>query len=147
MLLPHLCSLHLLFANFLFFSSFSSFSLSLCKRNRNGQSHTHIHLHTAAHSHDTLNRTHFRRLRTELQLIRHKGAIKINGGIGGGGGGSLDRPNIETYLTCARCCTELGRIINRGAPCRVCRLRVCKGCREFSTHTTDWVCIVCHKQM
>lgn len=82
-----------------------------------------------------------RRLRTELQLIRRKGAIKINGG------GSLDRPNIETNLSCARCRIELGRIINRGAPCRSCRLRVCKGCREFSTHTTDWVCIVCHKQM
>lgn len=85
-----------------------------------------------------------RRLRTELQLIRHKGSLNINGDIGGG---SLDRQNIVTYLTCARCCTELGRIINRGAPCRVCRLRVCKSCREFSTRPTDWACIVCHKQM
>lgn len=123
--------LHLLFAIFLFFS-FLTLSLSLCKQN--GQSQPSTRTQT----------TQFRRLQTELQLIRHKGAININGGIGGG---SLDRPNIETYLTCARCCTELGRIINRGAPCRGCRLRVCKGCREFSTRTTDWVCIVCHKQM
>lgn len=63
-------------------------------------------------------------------------------------GGSLDRPTyIETTRSCSRCGAELGRIINRGAPCRSCRLRVCKGCREFSTRTTDWVCVVCHKQM
>jgi len=48
---------------------------------------------------------------------------------------------------CARCNTELGRITNRGAPCRVCKLRVCKACREFTSRTTDWVCVVCHKQM
>lgn len=53
----------------------------------------------------------------------------------------------ETNRRCARCNTELGRITNRGAPCRVCKLRVCKACREFTTRTTDWVCIVCHKQM
>lgn len=88
------------------------------------------------------NITSCRRLRTELQIIRRKGAIKTSGG-----GGSLDRPNIETYQSCARCRSELGRIINRGAPCRSCRERVCKACREFSTRTTDWVCIVCHKQM
>lgn len=115
---------------------FSLFSLFLFLSATQNWTITTIYTHTK--------RTQFRRLQTELQLIRHKGAIKINGGIGGG---SLDRPNIETYLTCARCCTELGRIINRGAPCRGCRLRVCKGCREFSTRTTDWVCIVCHKQM
>lgn len=102
----------------------------------------------------------FRRLRSELQLIRRKGAIRVTannyrgtsgvvGVVGGssGGGGSLDRPNIDINLSCARCRNELGRIINRGAPCRSCRLRVCKSCREFSNRTTDWVCIVCHKQM
>lgn len=116
-----------------------------------------------------------RLLRAELHNLRHKGAIKqfrgptgvrsyttstcfsvtngisatssISGVVDGIGGGSLDRPCIDTNRTCARCRTELGRIINRGAPCRSCRLRVCKACREFSTRTTDWVCIVCHKQM
>lgn len=53
----------------------------------------------------------------------------------------------ESSRHCARCNTELGRITNRGAPCRVCKLRVCKACREFTTRTTDWVCVVCHKQM
>lgn len=53
----------------------------------------------------------------------------------------------ESNRHCARCSTELGRITNRGAPCRVCKLRVCKACREFTTRTTDWVCVVCHKQM
>ncbi|KRF83374.1 uncharacterized protein btsz isoform X8 [Drosophila virilis] len=46
---------------------------------------------------------------------------------------------------CARCTTELGRITNRGAPCRVCKLRVCKACRVH--HALDWVCVVCHKQL
>ncbi|KAL9899551.1 bitesize isoform 4-T4 [Glossina fuscipes fuscipes] len=53
----------------------------------------------------------------------------------------------ESNRHCARCNIELGRITNRGAPCRVCKLRVCKACREFTTRTTDWVCVVCHKQM
>lgn len=100
-----------------------------------------------------------RLLRAELHHLRQRG-----GGAGGGGavvGGncgstvittttSLDRPNlVESFSqrVCARCQCELGRIINRGAPCRVCRLRVCKACREFTNRTTDWVCLVCHKQM
>lgn len=99
-----------------------------------------------------------RHLRNELQRLRRKGALKTSGG-------SLDRPNIDLPVvggsgtaessscvlmaaeSCARCRVELGKIINRGAPCRACRLRVCKQCREFSTHTMDWVCCVCHKQM
>lgn len=81
----------------------------------------------------------YRRLRSELQKIRRKGALKTCG--------SLDRPNIESTESCSRCRSELGKIINRGALCRSCRLRVCKACREFSTHTMDWVCIVCNKQM
>lgn len=62
---------------------------------------------------------------------------------------NLPAPTLvnESNRRCARCNTELGRITNRGAPCRVCKLRVCKACREFTTRTTDWVCIVCHKQM
>ncbi|XP_055677916.1 uncharacterized protein LOC129786747 isoform X3 [Lutzomyia longipalpis] len=79
-------------------------------------------------------------LRAELQSLRRRGAIKIEAG-------SLDRPTIEIQRSCSRCCSELGRIINRGAPCRSCRLRVCKACREFTRRTTDWVCVVCHKQM
>lgn len=83
---------------------------------------------------------HYRLLRAELHSLRWKGALKT-------GAGSLDRPSIESNRTCSRCRAELGRIINRGAPCRSCRMRVCKSCREFATRTTDWLCIVCHKQM
>ncbi|GBP08152.1 Synaptotagmin-like protein 5 [Eumeta japonica] len=53
----------------------------------------------------------------------------------------------ESNRRCARCNAKLGRITNRGGPCRVCKLRVCKACQEFTIHTTDWVCVVCHKQM
>lgn len=81
-----------------------------------------------------------RLLRAELHSLRRRAAIKADAS-------SLDRPTIETHRNCARCLCELGRIINRGAPCRSCRLRVCKACREFTNRTTDWVCLVCHKQM
>ena len=56
--------------------------------------------------------------------------------------------------TCGRCRAELGRIMNRGAFCRSCKVRVCKSCREYgrlkggtghSNH--DWLCTVCHKNM
>ncbi|XP_046393642.1 uncharacterized protein LOC124161372 [Ischnura elegans] len=63
-----------------------------------------------------------------------------SGLIGGGGGNGGGR-------ACARCRAELGRIINRGAFCRACRLRVCKACREYNVRATDWVCSVCHKHM
>ncbi|KAL1459810.1 hypothetical protein WDU94_011764 [Cyamophila willieti] len=47
---------------------------------------------------------------------------------------------------CARCRTTLGRIINRGAPCRICEQRVCKSCREYVRHSaTEWLCTTCHK--
>ena len=42
---------------------------------------------------------------------------------------------------------ELGRIINRGAFCKVCKARVCKGCREYNAKGTDWICTVCHKML
>lgn len=90
------------------------------------------------------NRRKKRLLRAELHCLRKKGAIRATGG------GSLDSHNsymIETNQNCSRCRSELGRIINRGAPCRSCRLRVCKTCREFSNRTTDWLCVICHKQM
>lgn len=48
---------------------------------------------------------------------------------------------------CARCRNDLGKIVNRGAACRLCGLRVCKQCREFNTHTLEWMCCVCfHRQ-
>jgi hypothetical protein len=81
----------------------------------------------------------FRFLRAELHDLRKRGALKT--------GSSLDRPVvIDRNRSCARCQAYLGRIINRGAPCRACKLRVCKGCREF-TNRTDWICVVCNKQM
>uniref|UniRef100_A0A8D8X929 Synaptotagmin-like protein 5 n=1 Tax=Cacopsylla melanoneura TaxID=428564 RepID=A0A8D8X929_9HEMI len=47
---------------------------------------------------------------------------------------------------CALCRTALGRIINRGAPCRICEQRVCKSCREYVRHSaTEWLCSTCHK--
>lgn len=83
----------------------------------------------------------YRKLRFELQKIRYKGALITSG--------SLDRSNIiiDAQQTCSRCRIELGKIINRGAMCRSCRQRVCKICRVYSDQTTDWVCIVCYKQM
>ncbi|XP_046438742.1 uncharacterized protein LOC124190211 isoform X4 [Daphnia pulex] len=105
------------------------------------------------------------RLKTELQFLRKKGALKTGGGHttgdqqqqqvvtiaagteqthGGGGNGRC----------CARCRTGLGRIINRGALCKSCRQRVCKACREYNVPKatgsstsggTDWVCTVCYK--
>lgn len=109
--------------------------------------YTHPSRHTRTHFGGT-SRAPIRHLRTELLRLRRKGALKTCGG-------SLDRPNIDMAAEpsvfaperCARCRVELGKIINRGAPCQACCLRVCKQCREFSTHTMDWVCCVCHKQM
>lgn len=42
---------------------------------------------------------------------------------------------------------EFGLIMNQGSLCRACRLRVCKGCREYSNGSVDWVCVVCQNQM
>lgn len=105
------------------------------------------------------------RLKTELQFLRKKGALKTGGHTsesqqqqqqqqvvtiaGDHGGGSSNNGRC-----CARCRTSLGRIINRGAICKSCRQRVCKACREYnvpkvtggsSTGGTDWVCTVCYK--
>nr|XP_018897966.1 PREDICTED: uncharacterized protein LOC109031092 isoform X1 [Bemisia tabaci]XP_018897967.1 PREDICTED: uncharacterized protein LOC109031092 isoform X1 [Bemisia tabaci] len=61
---------------------------------------------------------------------------------GAGGAGELVR-------ACARCRAELGRIINRGALCKMCKLRVCKSCREYftaaTTAPTEWLCTACYK--
>ena len=53
---------------------------------------------------------------------------------------------------CGRCRSELGRIMNRGAFCRSCKVRVCKSCREYGrlkggAGNHDWLCTVCHKNM
>ncbi|XP_071440035.1 synaptotagmin-like protein 5 [Hetaerina americana] len=118
-----------------------------------------------------------RRLKAELQFLRRKGALRADwdpnsgpqttgggspggtlvgvglvgglgsGLIGGGGGSGGGGGGNGGGRACARCRAELGRIINRGAFCRACRLRVCKACREYNVRATDWVCSVCHKHM
>jgi len=93
---------------------------------------------------------HFSRLKTELQFLRKKGALKSSSN-------SEQQQQPEEGITnngrcCARCRTGLGRIINRGALCKSCRQRVCKACREYNLQRTstaitgpDWVCTVCYK--
>ncbi|RWS29545.1 uncharacterized protein B4U80_08167 [Leptotrombidium deliense] len=71
-------------------------------------------------------------LKAEIQRLRKRGIIK---------------PGLDQSRVCARCLTELGRIINRGAFCPVCRKKVCKVCRVNGEDDKIWVCIVCHKQM
>ncbi|XP_018565614.1 uncharacterized protein LOC108906745 [Anoplophora glabripennis] len=78
-------------------------------------------------------------LKAELQNLRRKGALKPSA--------DWDSAGPDPDRSCGRCRVELGRVINRGAYCRACRLKVCKGCREYSFRTTDWVCTVCHKHM
>lgn len=63
------------------------------------------------------------------------------------------RPGIDQNRVCGRCQRELGRIINRGSLCPVCRKRVCKACQytisseEEVKLAHEWICIVCWKQM
>ncbi|RWS13731.1 uncharacterized protein B4U79_04967, partial [Dinothrombium tinctorium] len=71
-------------------------------------------------------------LKAELQRIRKRGALK---------------PGLDQSRVCARCLTELGRIINRGAFCPICRKKVCKTCRFNGEDEKIWVCIVCQKQI
>ncbi|KAJ3627196.1 hypothetical protein Zmor_002562 [Zophobas morio] len=78
-------------------------------------------------------------LKAELQNLRRKGALRPSA--------DWDSTGPDPDRSCGRCRVELGRVINRGAYCRACRLKVCKGCREYSLRTTDWVCTVCHKHM
>ena len=51
--------------------------------------------------------------------------------------------------SCGRCRSELGRIMNRGAFCRACNVRVCKSCREYglgrNAGASDWLCTICYK--
>ncbi|KAK4016501.1 hypothetical protein OUZ56_031457 [Daphnia magna] len=95
------------------------------------------------------------RLKTELQFLRKKGALKTctteSQAVTIAAGTAADHHSVNGRC-CARCRTGLGRIINRGALCKSCRQRVCKACREYnvpkasgSTGGTDWVCTVCYK--
>ncbi|KAF5300077.1 hypothetical protein FQA39_LY11269 [Lamprigera yunnana] len=79
------------------------------------------------------------RLKAELQSLRRKGALRPSADV--------ERQTTDSERTCGRCRVELGRVINRGAYCQSCRLKVCKGCREYPFRTPDWVCTVCHKRM
>lgn len=76
-----------------------------------------------------------RRMKSELLELRRRGALRP----------SEDCP-VGDARTCNRCRAELGWIVNRGAVCQACRLRVCKACREYSVRTVDWVCTVCYKR-
>ena len=71
----------------------------------------------------------YRRLKTELQEIRRKGAK------------SFARQYSER--TCARCQRPLGMFWNSGAVCRGCSHRVCNKCR-VGVSALDWKCTVCH---
>lgn len=84
-----------------------------------------------------------RHWRSGIQKIRQRTALRVPFL----GRGSLDRPNFYANRSCARCHRLLGRIINSGAFCRLCQLRVCKACREFALCPPDWVCVVCFDQM
>ncbi|XP_052324923.1 synaptotagmin-like protein 3 [Oncorhynchus keta] len=70
-----------------------------------------------------------RRLKTELQEIRRKGAK------------GFARQYSER--TCARCQRQLGMFWNSGAVCRGCSHRVCNKCR-VGVSALDWKCTVCH---
>lgn len=80
-----------------------------------------------------------RRLKVELQSLRRKGALQASTDAGDGAS--------DPDRSCGRCRIELGRVINRGAYCRSCRIKVCKACRVYPFRTADWVCTICHKRM
>ncbi|CAH1155023.1 unnamed protein product [Phaedon cochleariae] len=80
-------------------------------------------------------------LKAELQTLRRKGALKPSADRDSAGAGP------DPGRACGRCRAGLGRVVNRGACCQACRLRVCKACREYAFGTADWVCTVCHKHM
>ena len=109
-------------------------------------------------------------------MLRRKGLLAANGqpqhphSVGGHGNGShnnnannlsnnqqslsftnsLGLWNTDPNRSCGRCRSELGRIMNRGAFCRACNIRVCKSCREYgsgrnSGGASDWLCTICYK--
>ncbi|XP_054721366.1 uncharacterized protein LOC129231143 [Uloborus diversus] len=73
-----------------------------------------------------------RQLKQELVCLRKRAALK---------------PGLDPLRNCARCLTELGRILNRGALCPICLKKVCKDCRHYGDETHEWLCIYCFKQM
>lgn len=85
------------------------------------------------------------RLKSELAMLKKKGALKVSTNGGTGPSPTLWAP--DPARACGRCRAELGRIMNRGAFCKVCKCRVCKSCREYNIKGTDWICTVCHKNL
>ncbi|GFS31857.1 synaptotagmin-like protein 5 [Trichonephila inaurata madagascariensis] len=73
-----------------------------------------------------------RQLKQELLCLRKRAAL---------------RPGLDPLRNCARCLTELGRILNRGALCPSCLKKVCKDCRHYGEENHEWLCIYCFKQM
>ncbi|XP_054158225.1 uncharacterized protein LOC128956532 isoform X2 [Oppia nitens] len=82
-------------------------------------------------------------LKADLQRLRKRGIIRQGA--------------VDQLRTCARCLTELGRFVNRGAQCPHCSKTVCKLCRHYDLGAAEhsntstgsqntWLCIVCHKQ-
>ena len=110
----------------------------------NGQlipSHTHPYYNTS-HNNNSQQQPHH----NQMQHQYHTGT----------GGVVLSQVWPTAYQdpsrTCGRCRSELGRIMNRGAFCRSCKVRVCKSCREYGrlkggAGSHDWLCTVCHKNM
>ena len=97
------------------------------------------------------------RLRAELEQLKRRGAtVRVlatsqpdtNAGLavnGSTSGAMMWAP--DPSRACARCRAELGRIMNRGAFCKMCRAKVCKNCREYNVRGTEWICNVCHKNL
>ncbi|KAF8785627.1 Synaptotagmin-like protein 4 like protein [Argiope bruennichi] len=73
-----------------------------------------------------------RQLKQELLCLRKRAAL---------------RPGLDPLRNCARCLSELGRILNRGALCPSCLKKVCKDCRQYGDENHEWLCIYCYKQM
>ncbi|XP_032692363.1 synaptotagmin-like protein 3 isoform X3 [Lontra canadensis] len=70
-----------------------------------------------------------RKLKTHLQHLRWKGAQGVS--------------QEHREKSCARCQSELGFLLNRGAVCKGCSHRVCSECRVFLRKTSAWKCTVC----
>ena len=110
----------------------------------------------------------YSRLKSELAMLRRKGLLAANGQPHPGHPShnnnttnnlsnnslsftnSLGLWNTDPNRSCGRCRSELGRIMNRGAFCRACNIRVCKSCREYGTGrngagASDWLCTICYK--
>ena len=109
------------------------------------------------------------RLKSELAMLRKRGLL-TNGHHGHHHSSHHHHPNphqtnnanlnmgftnglssfwaSDPNRSCGRCRSELGRIMNRGAFCRACNVRVCKSCREYGigrNGASDWLCTICYK--